>query len=171
MLVFFHGAGGRAASSLPLVQDVAAAHDLLVLLPASRGRTWDLVLGRIGPDVVALDALLAEVFAGCEVPRIAIGGFSDGGSYAVSIGLANGDLAEQVLAFSPGFLAPPVRVGHPRVWLSDGTSDAVLPVAVCGRRVAGQLRRAGYPVTYVEFDGGHAVTPELLATGIEAWLG
>lgn len=109
LLVFFHGAGDRAASSLPLVQDVAAARDLLVLLPGSRSRTCDLVLGRIGPDV---DALLAEVFAGCDVPRIALGGFSDGGSYALSLGLANGDLAEQVMR--------PYRASWPRRCASGG---------------------------------------------------
>src|SRR3712207_8603556 len=39
--------------------------------------------------------------------------------------LANGDLFDTVLAFSPGFAAPPSRRGRPRVWVSHGTGDRV----------------------------------------------
>lgn len=170
LLVFFHGAGGRAKSSLDVVRDVAVERGLLVLLPSSRGMTWDLVQGRLGPDVVNLDARLAEVTAAYDVGHLALAGFSDGASYALSLGLANGDLAEAVLAFSPGFLAPPRTVGRPRVWVSHGTADAVLPVDLCGRRVVSGLRAAGYAVDYTEFDGGHVVTPELLSAAAAAWL-
>jgi len=33
-------------------------------------------------------------------------GFSDGASYALSVGITNGDLFTHVIAFSPGFVAP-----------------------------------------------------------------
>lgn len=171
LLVFFHGANGGAAGGLALMKDVAAARGLLVLLPSSTSTTWDLVRGRTGPDVAGLDARLAEVMAAYDVRRVALAGFSDGGSYALSLGLANGDLVEEVLAFSPGFLAPPGRIGRPHVWVSHGRADAVLPVDVCGRKVVAQLRAAGYVVEYVEFDGGHVVTPELVASGVQTWLG
>ena len=38
-------------------------------------------------------------------------GFSDGASYALSLGAANGDLFTHIAAFSPGFMRPPVSVG------------------------------------------------------------
>jgi phospholipase/carboxylesterase len=78
--------------------------------------------------------------------------------------VANGHLIEQVLAFSPGFVAPLQPVGQPRVWVSHGTGDVVLPVQLCGRKVVAQLRARGYEVEYVEFDGGHVVTPGLVAS-------
>ena len=171
LLVFFHGAGGTAASSLPLVREAAVAHGALVLAPSSAGSTWDLLTGGLGRDVAGLDAALAHVFAHCEVDRVAMGGFSDGGSYALSLGVANGDLAQAVLAFSPGFLAPPEQVGQPRVWVSHGAADRVLPVDRCGRRVVATLSRAGYAVTYEEFHGGHVVPPHLVDAAFRWWLG
>ena len=171
LLVFFHGAGGRAAGSLSLVGDVAARHGALLLLPSSRASTWDLITGRLGEDVADLDTALEHVVSTCEVSRVAFGGFSDGASYALSIGLANGDLLDAVLAFSPGFLAPPVLVGRPRTWVSHGTSDTVLPVDSCGRRVVHGLRAADHDVRYEEFDGGHVVPPEQTSAAFSWWLG
>ena len=170
LLVHFHGAGGHAARSLPAVREAAAAYGVPVLLPSSAGPTWDLLTGGMGADVAALDAALAHVLPLLPVGRVALSGFSDGASYALSLGLANGDLVEAVLAFSPGFAAPPVQVGRPRVWLSHGTADAVLPVDRCGRRVARLLRDAAYDVEYVEFAGGHVMTPDLVDSALAWWL-
>ncbi len=171
LLVFLHGAGGSAAESLPAVQPLAEERGVLLLLPSSVHATWDLLVRRLGPDVAALDAHLADAFARHPVDRVAFGGFSDGASYALSLGLANGDLAEAVLAFSPGFAAPPQQVGRPRVWVSHGTADEVLPVDACGRRVVRTLRGAGYGVQYDEFEGGHVLTPALLRSAADFWLG
>ncbi len=170
LLVFFHGAGGHASRSLPLVEDVAEARGSLVLLPSSVGPTWDLLTGRLGVDVRPLDAALAQVFAGHDVDRVAFGGFSDGASYALSLGLANGDLAEAVLAFSPGFAAPPAQVGLLRFWVSHGTADAVLPIDQCGRRVVRLLGDAGYDVHFEEFEGGHVVPQSLVTSAYDWWL-
>jgi phospholipase/carboxylesterase len=168
--VFFHGAGGDATASLALVQQVLAPHDVLALLPTSAGSTWDLIAGGLGRDVATLDALLATTFDRYDVSGVALGGFSDGASYALSIGLANGDLVDAVLAFSPGFAAPPEQVGRPRVWISHGTADPVLPVDRCGRRTAQLVRNAGYDSRYEEFEGGHVVPLELLDRAMSWWL-
>jgi phospholipase/carboxylesterase len=171
LLVFCHGAGGDAAQSLAAVGDVATARGVAVLATSSLASTWDLITGGLGRDVAVLDAALQEVAAGLAVSRVALGGFSDGASYALSLGLANGDLFEALLAFSPGFAAPPGREGRPRVWIAHGTHDRVLPVDRCGRRVSRQLTAAGYDVVYDEFDGGHVVTPGLVAAALDTWLG
>ncbi len=55
-------------------------------------------------------------------------GFSDGASYALSIGLTNGDLFTHVVAFSPGFASPVTYTGKPPVFVSHGTHDEVLPI-------------------------------------------
>ncbi|HEV2891411.1 MAG TPA: hypothetical protein VGX28_13645 [Frankiaceae bacterium] len=68
-----------------------------------------------------------------------------------------------MLAHSPGFVAPPRIAATPRVWISHGGADRVLPVDRCGRRVARTLTDAGYDTAYVEFSGGHVVPPELVA--------
>ena len=140
--------------------------------PASRGRTWDVILGDYGPDVAFLDRALAAAFARCAVDpaRLAIGGFSDGASYALSLGLTNGDLFGHVLAYSPGFAAPAGQRGHPRLFVSHGTRDEVLPIDVCSRRIVPRLKGAGYDVTYREFDGPHTVPPEIAREGLDWFL-
>ena len=170
LMVFFHGAGGTSAQSLTTVGEVAGQHGVLVLATTSAGSTWDLLTGGLGRDVAVLDAALALVAARVPVDAVVAAGFSDGASYALSLALANGDLFEAVLAFSPGFVAPPAQHGAPRVWISHGRGDRVLPVDRCGRRVSRQLAAAGYAVTYEEFDGGHVVTPDLVTTALEWWL-
>jgi phospholipase/carboxylesterase len=170
LLIFFHGAGGTAQQSVAAAGDRAAAHGVLLLAPTSVGTTWDLMAGGLGRDVAVLDAALAEAAERTAVSRVAVGGFSDGASYALSLGLANGDLFDAVLAFSPGFVAQPGRQGDPRIWISHGSTDAVLPVDRCGRRVAGSLSAAGYEVAYEEFDGGHVLPPGLVTAALRWWL-
>ena len=170
LVVFFHGAGGEAARSLPVVEPAVERHGVLALVPTSAASTWDLLVGTLGRDVAALDAALEHVLARHAVDRVALAGFSDGGSYALSLGLANGDVVGAVLALSPGFAAPPAQVGAPRVWVQHGVRDTVLPVDRCGRRVARTLRDAGYDVRYEEFDGGHVLPPALVAAGFDWWL-
>ncbi|MBW8765762.1 MAG: phospholipase [Geodermatophilales bacterium] len=170
LLVFFHGAGGTAGQSLAAVGDLAGDAGAVVLAPSSAATTWDLVAGGPGRDAALLDAALAEVSDFAGVTRTALGGFSDGASYALSLGLANGDLVEAVLAFSPGFAAPPAQEGRPRIRVTHGTQDRVLPVASCGRRVAERLTAAGYDVAYDEFDGGHVVPPDRVTAALKWWL-
>lgn len=171
LLVFCHGAGGTPEGARALIEDAAAEAGVLLLLPASAGATWDLILGGgAGEDTATLDSALQQVAVRCAVGQLAIGGFSDGGSYALSIGLANGELFGAVLAFSPGFVAAPRLTGRPRVFVSHGTADAVLPVQRCGRRIAGQLTSQGYPVTYQEFEGGHVVPAATSRQALEWWL-
>jgi phospholipase/carboxylesterase len=77
---------------------------------------------------------------------MAIGSFSDGASYALSLGITKGDLFTHVLAFSPGFVSPAGRRGSPRVFVSHGARDRVLPIGRCSRQRVPQLRRADYEV-------------------------
>ncbi|SEL01827.1 phospholipase/carboxylesterase [Blastococcus sp. DSM 46786] len=170
LLVFFHGAGGHPGQSLAAVQAPAAERGVLVLAPRSGAATWDLIAGRLGRDVAVLDAALEQVAEHAAVSACAVAGFSDGASYALSIGAANGDLFDAVLAFSPGFAHPPGHVGRPRLWITHGTGDRVLPVDRCGRRLAAAFRTLGHDVLYDEFDGGHVVRPEGVTAGLDWWL-
>ena len=167
-----HGAGGNEEGGLYPLRDLADEAGLILLSPASRGRTWDVILGEYGPDTAFLNRALAAAFARCAVDptRVGIGGFSDGASYALSVGIANGDLFGHVLAFSPGFVAPAGQRGQPRIFVSHGTRDEVLPIDVCSRRIVPQLQRAGYDVHYREFDGPHTVPPEIAREGLDWFL-
>lgn len=162
LMLWLHGAGGYARDFLSLEhQGKADAAEMLLLVPTSKEYTWDVIVGRgrYGSDVAFIDQALESTFSHYAVDptRIAVGGFSDGASYALSLGITNGDLFTHVLAFSPGFMAPAGQVGSPRIFISHGTRDEVLPIERCSRQIVPQLRRAGYDVRYREFEGGHAV--------------
>src|SRR5918995_968810 len=105
---------------------------------------------RYGPDVAAIDRALEHVFSRCAVDpgRVAVGGYSDGASYALSLGIANGDLFTHVLAFSPGFMALAGQVSSPQIFVSHGTRDGWLPIESCSRRIVPRLEGAGYEVRY-----------------------
>lgn len=173
LLVLLHGAGGAAADIMPMAREQAERHGVLALAPDSRGRTWDVIGRGYGPDVSFLDRALETVFRDHAVDpqRIAVAGFSDGGSYALSLGLANGSLFRHVLAFSPGFAAPSRAESAPRIFISHGRADPVLPIERCGRRLAATLLKGGYDVDYREFASGHVVPGDLVEAAFARFLG
>jgi phospholipase/carboxylesterase len=165
LTLLLHGAGEDARDGLALLRGQADEVGLILLALSSRGSTWDLVVGRgrYGPDIGAIDRALEQTFSLCAIDpaRVAVGGYSDGASYALSLGITNGDLFTHVLAFSPGFVAPTGQEGKPHIFVSHGTRDGWLPIDRCSRRIVPQLERAGYEVHYREFEAGHVVPPEI----------
>ncbi|HEY0498453.1 MAG TPA: hypothetical protein VGD48_22120 [Kutzneria sp.] len=153
LVVLLHGAG----SNPERVLTVTKGREALVYAPKSGARTWDAIHGNFGPDVEALDRALTELFEHFAIKTTAIVGFSDGASYALSLGLANGTLFDNVVAFSPGFVVPGARAGKPEVFVSHGRQDGVLPIEGTSRRIVPALRIVGYRVDYREFTGGHEV--------------
>jgi phospholipase/carboxylesterase len=164
-----HGAGGSPGGTLTRIAPIAES--ALVVLPASAGTSWDVLEEGYGPDIARIDAALAGLFATWPIDpqRVAAAGFSDGASYALSIAMMNGALFTHALAFSPGFAAPVRIEGKPRLFLSHGTADRVLSIDHCSRRLVPKLKRAGYPLAYLEFEGGHEV-PEPIARRALDWL-
>lgn len=171
LVILFHGAGADAADILPLFADVPLPEPTIVLAPDSVASTWDLIHGRMGADLRRLDAALEHLLAHVPVAheRTAVAGFSDGASYALSVGLANGELFPNVIAFSPGFMSPPRISGRPRIFISHGTADHGLSIERCSRVIVPRLRAAGYEVEYREFQGGHTV-PEPMVQAALDWL-
>jgi phospholipase/carboxylesterase len=172
LVLSLHGAGGGAQQGLYPLQALADDAGFVLLAVGSAGRTWDVIRGGFGPDVEAVDGALAHVFGRVAVDpeRVVASGFSDGASYALSLGITNGGLFTHVAAFSPGFMAPASQHGAPRIFISHGTGDQVLPIDRCSRRLVPTLEDAGYDVTYHEFAGGHTVPPGIAAEAVR-WLG
>jgi phospholipase/carboxylesterase len=172
LVLLLHGAGGRARETVPLLRQLADKEGIILLVPDSLGRTWDVIEGGYGPDVSFIDRALNETFTRYQVNpgHVAIGGFSDGASYALSLGVTNGDLFTHILAFSPGFMVPASRHGSPLIYISHGTEDRVLPIDVCSRRIVRQVKSAGYELQYSEFDGPHTVPREIAAEAVEWFL-
>jgi phospholipase/carboxylesterase len=171
LALLFHGAGQRANELLDAMRSFADDTGLILLAPDSRAATWDVINGSFGADIVFIEAALAVVFSRINVDpaRITVAGFSDGATYALSVGLINGDFFTKVAAFSPGYIVTPTTTGKPKLFITHGTRDSVLPIAQASRVIVPRLLTAGYSVQYHEFDGGHNITPELLRSAT-TWL-
>jgi len=172
LLLFLHGATQSGSVMLRRIGAAADQAGVAVLAPDSRGTTWDAIRGGFGDDVAFLNRALDHVFAHLLVDpaRLTIGGFSDGASYALSLGLANGDLFPSIVAFSPGFVISAAVHGRPRFFVSHGTSDQILPIDQTSRVIVPRLRSMGYDVTFREFEGRHELPPAVANEGLR-WMG
>jgi phospholipase/carboxylesterase len=172
LFVMFHGAGGFPEKVLPFIEGHAEQQKFLVLAPHSLYPTWDIVIGGHGPDLERLRRALAEVGSRYRIDpeRLAFAGFSDGASYALSVGITNGDIASHVIAFSGGFMSVFTQEGAPKVFIAHGLADEQLPIETSGRANAAKLQAAGYDVRYVEFNGLHAVQPPIVSMAVQFFL-
>jgi phospholipase/carboxylesterase len=163
LVVMLHGAGGNSRKAIGLFLRRAEDIGAILFAPQAQGPTWDLTLGGYGADAAFIDRALRRIFSRLSVdPRaVAIEGFSDGASYALSLGVTNGDLFRHVIALSPGFMAPGPPHGSPRVFVAHGRRDGVLPLESTSDAIVPRLREAGYDVTYLTHPDGHSPLPRL----------
>jgi predicted esterase len=172
LMVMLHGAGntGRGVSyTFPLADEFG----VVVLAPDSRDEaTWDVLLTGYGPDVEFIGAALKHTFSRCNIDRkrTVLAGHSDGASYALSLGLGTGDTFGHIMAFSPGVMKPAEVHGKPRIFISHGLSDPIMPIDVTSRQFVPRLKNLGYDVTYREYEGRHGVTPAIVREAFEWFL-
>jgi phospholipase/carboxylesterase len=171
LILMLHGAGSNAHDAIQPLRRQADERGIVLVAPDARERAWDLLDGGFGADVDFIDHALVKAFEFCAIDArcVAIEGFSDGASYALSLGLRNAELFTHVIAFSPGFMTLPPATGKPRVFVSHGSDDVILPAARCSHRIVKRLELDGYDVTFVEFVGGHSVPGEVAGLAA-AWL-
>lgn len=181
LLVLLHRARGSSAEwfrgSGKGAHGPYAAHaddgGFIILAPEAPGQTWGAGPKTWGHDFVSINQALEAASARCAIDRnrLAIGGFSDGASYALSLGLANGDLFGDVIAFSPGFFVGGKARGKPspQIFVSHGIGDRVLPIDVSSRAFVPGLRKNGYKIDFQEFSGGHDLPPAIRDQAM-AWL-
>ena len=173
LAVMLHGAGGNAEHGISLIKHLADEANIILLAPISRSVSWDIIRhDRFGDDIAFINLALAKTFDTYNINplRLAIGGFSDGASYALSMGLTNGDLFSHIIAFSPGFYYTAQSNGKPPVYISHGTSDNILPINSCSRRIVPRLQKQGYKVVYDEFDGPHTIPFYISLKAVEWFL-
>jgi predicted esterase len=174
LVLYLHGATGSEQQGIKRLSSLSDQLGFVLLSPASEETTWDAIQSGYGRDFRLIDNALAATFESCSIDpdRIAVSGFSDGASYALGLGLSNGELFGSVAAFSPGFIPPGTSLsGKPRIFISHGRDDSILPIDSSSRRLVPELKRAGYNVTFREFDGPHAVPPEIAAEAMRWFVG
>ena len=188
--MLFHGRGADEHDLFPLLDALDPGRRLVGATPRGPlslppgGAHW-YVLGGIGTPEAAtfnasfaaasewLDGFLAEHSLGHD--RLVVGGFSQGGVLAYSLGLGPGrPRPAAIVAFSSfmptveGFeldLAPPL----PPLAIGHGTLDPVIGVE-WGRQAREALEGVGAQVLYRETPMYHQIDPEFVRD-VSDWLG
>jgi len=181
LLILLHGAGGYPPGFLQKMEPVADRLGLILVAPHSSGGTWDLIENMQmdedpwhGLDAHRLDQSLGDLFSRAVIDprRVVLLGFSDGASYALSLGVANPQLFSAVIALSPGmFVAPGRSDPRQRVFVAHGRSDHVLSFANTRETIVGDLRGEGVDLRFRPFAGDHQIDPEALTEGLEFAFG
>lgn len=172
VVVLLHGAGQRPRPMLEGFVGEAERHGVALVAPASKAATWDMIVevaaerrrpsGRpfrpsLAVDLPRIEAALAAMAT--RVPlaadRVALAGFSDGASYALTIGTMNPATFDTIIAFSPGmgFVAPTLSSGQ-RIFIAHGTADPILPYEGTRDGIAAPLRNR-VALKFRSFTGGH----------------
>ena len=178
VLVLLHGAGGYPQGFLQKMEPLADKLGVILVAPHSLDRTWDLIQNMqteeqpwLGGDAHRLDQSLADLFkrSAVDPSHVVLLGFSDGASYALSLGLSNPKLFTAVIALSPGMVAPLKGLDHgQQVFIAHGRSDHVLPFNG-SQDIADALRRSGANVRFRPFAGDHQMDPESLTEALQ-WV-
>lgn len=159
LLLFLHGSFRSVQGIRTAFAPMLEAAGVMMVAPLSRGDTWDAIHGSFGPDPLRIDHAL--YWAMSQVPidpeRTVISGVSDGASYSLGLGRANGDLFSKIIAFAPGYVMSVHSVGAPPIVVSHGTRDTALPFKFTEEIVVPTLRTLGYQVEFLVFDGEHGV--------------
>jgi phospholipase/carboxylesterase len=178
-----HGGGSDADWTLNRMVGVAREKGVILLAPQAEGYTWDAVREarehrrenappRFGDDTARVDASLKLLFGEMPVDpsRCAIAGFSDGASYALSLGPRNGELFSHIMAFSPGGVAPFDDPARAKVFISQGRQDPVLPFANTADGIVPGFRSRGFDVTFQAFNGVHEFREEEIRKAFDWFL-
>lgn len=185
LLIYFIGARGQPNDVLTAYRDYADREGFVLLLPTPKGANWDMIddlsrrMGiemkvqpRYGKDIKALDAALADLFGKVAIDpkRIGVMGFSNGATYALSVGTANPQLFSTVAALSPGPAFPTKYDPAQRVFISHGENDEVLPFSYT-RSVVAKMRVKKMQVEFMPFRGQHEIPKEARKRALEVFLG
>lgn len=187
LLVLLHGATERPHHMLARFRAEADRRGIILLAPKSAGVTWDMIANidrsrrtivrsrsaRLDVDPPRINRAVGALFARASIDpeRVALAGFSDGASYALTIGTDNAKLFRTLLIFSPGILYLSARrTPGQRVFLAHGRSDPVLSFQASKTRFVPHLRREGLAVTFRAFDGRHELPDPVLREALDLWL-
>ncbi|WP_294120163.1 alpha/beta fold hydrolase [Sphingomonas sp.] len=184
LLVLLHGAGLSASGFIDGARAEADRCGCLLLAVQSKGATWDTirlatrpafdgatnVYRMFGTDTGRIEAALSTALrAGdADAQSVVLVGFSDGASYALSLGLANQSIFRGVVAIAPGFYVEPPSTGaKQRLFIAHSPADRILPFERTRDDIVTPLKRAGFDLRFRQFEGGHTVIPSVLAEGVD----
>lgn len=170
LIVLLHGAGGNARDFLDQFKRTADERRAVLLSVQSTGRTWAVRKpNEREADVINIKAAIRELNgkAPVDASRTTVMGFSDGASYALSVGMAYPALFRTIVAFSPGYAFAPSRLDtDQRIFIAHSRRDPILPAENTREMVKG-LEAAGFDPDVRWFNGGHEIDLALKAAAFD----
>lgn len=183
VFVLLHGWGAKGDDLVPLGQRWSQSLPMRFVMPAAPlerkmgGREW-FSLRRGGTDADRQPQILAArkklvalidgiVASGVPRDRIWLGGFSQGAMMSLDFAANAPPVAGYVLL--SGRLLPTDgfdRVKDVPIFVSHGRRDRILEFDK-GEAIKAKLEAAGAKVTWVPFDGGHAIPPPVIGGVVE----
>jgi len=173
LLTVLHGAGRQDEALMRAYRFEAQQRQAFVLVARSRHYTWDLIAFASGgaspdgdppalrPDLDFLEYAYDLIYRRYPIDRGRQGliGYSDGASYALSVGLSNPEHFCAIAAWAAGFVAlddgaeaPGTK--RPAVFLEYGTHDEIFPFERVAKPMKRQLEELGCHVTFRADEGG-----------------
>lgn len=188
LVVLFHGAGMSARNFLDGARAEADRCGCLLLAIQSSGATWDTIglvsaaskNGRatrdqlFGADTERVEQALSVALRAADADRrsVVLAGFSDGASFALSLGLANPAIFRGMVALAPGFHLEPASINpRQRLFIAHSPTDSILSFERTRDDTVASLKRAGFNIRFEPFDGGHRIDKAVLAQGLNFVLG
>jgi phospholipase/carboxylesterase len=161
LITVFHGAGRQDELIAKGLRDEPARRDALFFVPRSVQPTWDLIAGGPRTDLDFLEFAWDLIYRRYPIDfaRQALMGYSDGASYALSIGLANPQHFSALIAWAAGFVrvdsaARVAGAKRPRIYLEYGSHDELFPFEHVALPMRANLASAGFDVTFSVDEGG-----------------
>jgi phospholipase/carboxylesterase len=196
LLIGLHGNGGNPEQILAAMHN--ALKKEAVILAAPQGaypnflqlqgqhfswetQTRNQALWKIGDPLIIenLDEVVQVLRKKYPVAEVYIMGFSQGAAYALLSGFKHPEMVTGIISI--GGLFPETGTEFSllqedeiangkkfRVFIAQGSNDSLLPVGL-GAKTAEKLKKYGYEVEYLEYEGGHEISPELLKK-IYSWM-
>jgi phospholipase/carboxylesterase len=181
LIVLLHGAGQQARPFVEAMRGEADRCGCILLGVQSVGATWDLIsavnkpdrvranFGMGGKDAAHIEGAIASLVANGSVDRrrVVLAGFSDGASYALSLGRAKPRLFRGIVAMAPGFQLEPDSSDHSQhIVIAHSETDRVLPFGRSHDAIFEPLKRAGYRAEFLTYQGGHTMDAEVMGHAI-----
>lgn len=161
LVTVLHGAGRQDELLAKGLRDEPDRRGALFFVPRSVQPTWDLIAGgpRVDLDFLEYAWDLIQRRYPIDFDRQVLMGYSDGASYALSIGLANPERFAALVAWAAGFVVvDPTRFDpaapKPRVYLEYGSHDELFPFEQVALPMRARLEAAGCDVTFSVDEGG-----------------